>query len=388
MRKVVLHVGAPKTGTTLVQDLLHLNRHLLRERGVLYPGERFDAHFLAALDLLGKKWGGLEKEAVGAWDAMVAEANAWEGDVIISHEVLAAASPRQVRRALSGLSGDVHVVYSVRDLARQIPAEWQEGVKHRRTMPYGEFVADLCSEQPRTAQVQWFWSVQKWPDVLERWASTLPADRVHVVTVPPPDAPRALLLQRFLDVLGIEPDWLPAPSERANPSLGAVETTLIRKLNERLPARRLKGPYYREFVRELLAHRTLANRRGSAKIAIPPDLQGWVASTTADWVALLEARGYDVVGELAELAPAPVVSPDDDPDDVAAEEELAVAYDAIEALVLELAHQAHEAGAGRGAATRRERLKQRAVALAGPRLAGTGLRVYRRLRRSRSSRRA
>jgi len=388
VRKVVIHVGAPKTGTTLVQDLLHLNRHLLRERGLLYPGERFDAHFLAALDLLGKKWGGLEKEAVGAWDAMVAEANAWDGDVIISHEVLAAASPRQVRRALSGLQGEVHIVYSVRDLARQIPAEWQEGVKHRRTMSYGDFLADLSSERPQTPQVQWFWAVQRWPDVLDRWASTVPAERVHVVTVPPPDAPRTLLLHRFLAVLGIERDWLPAPSERANPSLGAVETTVIRRINERLPARRLKGPYYREFVRELLAHRTLANRRSSAKIAVPPQLQGWVESTTGKWVAELQARGYDVVGDLSELTPAPAPSPSYHPDEVAADEELAVAYDVIEALLLELARRAQEAGVGRGPATRRERLKQRAVAVAGPRMAGTGLRVYRRLRRSRSSRRA
>ena len=388
MRKVVIHVGAPKTGTTLVQDLLHLNRERLRERGVLYPGQRFDAHFLAALDLLGKKWGGLEKEAVGAWDAIVAEANAWEGDVIISHEVLAAASPRQVRRALGGLRGEVHIVYSVRDLARQIPAEWQEGVKHRRKLSYAEFLGDLSSERPQTPQVQWFWAVQKWPDVLDRWSSTLPAERVHVVTVPPPDAPRTLLLQRFLDVLGIERDWLPAPSERANPSLGAVETTVIRRLNERLPSRRLKGVYYREFVRELLAHRTLANRRGSAKLAIPPHLQGWVVATTADWVADLEARGYDVVGDLADLTPAPPPSPWYDPDAAPPEDELAVAYDVMEALLLEVAHRAQEGGVGRAPDARRERLKQRAVALAGPRVAGAGLRVYRRLRRSRSSRRA
>ncbi len=37
---------------------------------MLYPADRFDAHFLAALDLMQLPWGGLENEAVGAWDAL------------------------------------------------------------------------------------------------------------------------------------------------------------------------------------------------------------------------------------------------------------------------------------------------------------------------------
>jgi hypothetical protein len=69
---VFLHVGAPKTGTSQLQDLLFLNRDVLREHGVLYPAERFDDHFMAALDLLGKEWGGLEERAPGAWDRLVA----------------------------------------------------------------------------------------------------------------------------------------------------------------------------------------------------------------------------------------------------------------------------------------------------------------------------
>jgi len=381
MRRVLVHVGAPKTGTTLVQDLLHRNRDRLRDHGVLYPGQRFDAHFLAALDLLGKRWGGLEQEAVGAWEALVAEANDWEGDVVISHEILAAASARQARRALTGLRGEIHVVYSVRDLGRQIPAEWQEGIKHRRTTGYGEFLADLCSERPKTPQAQWFWSVQDWPSVLHRWAGPLPADRVHVVTVPGPAAPPDLLLNRFLDVFRIDRTWLPATSQRANPSLGVVETAVVRQLNSMLPARSLKGPHYRRFVRELLAHRTLANRENSAKITLPPELSEWVRSTTDSWITQLQQQDYDVVGDLAELRPE---GPDRvwlDPDAAGAGEQLDVAYAVVEALLLELAHLAEASHAGPRPRARRERVKRRAVQLMGPRVAGAGLRVYRRLRR-------
>ena len=71
-RRVVVHVGTPKTGTSYVQDVLFLNRETLAEQGILYPADRFDEHFLAALDLMELHWGGLETQAVGAWDRLAA----------------------------------------------------------------------------------------------------------------------------------------------------------------------------------------------------------------------------------------------------------------------------------------------------------------------------
>ncbi|MBA2456970.1 MAG: hypothetical protein H0V48_10615, partial [Nocardioidaceae bacterium] len=58
-----------------------------------------------------------------------------------------------------------------------------------------------------------------------------------------------------------------------------------------------------------------------------------------------------------------------------------VAYAVVEALLLELAHLAEASDAGPRPRARRERVKRRAVQLMGPRVAGAGLRVYRRLRR-------
>jgi hypothetical protein len=91
-KRIFLHVGAPKTGTSQVQDLLFLNRHELVEQGVLHPAEVFDDQFIAALDLLGKKWGGLEQRAPGAWSRLVAQVNEFSGHtVVVSHEVFAGA---------------------------------------------------------------------------------------------------------------------------------------------------------------------------------------------------------------------------------------------------------------------------------------------------------
>ena len=51
-KKVSLHVGTPKTGTSYLQHVLYHNQPRLRSHGISYHADRFDAHFLAALDLL------------------------------------------------------------------------------------------------------------------------------------------------------------------------------------------------------------------------------------------------------------------------------------------------------------------------------------------------
>lgn len=382
MKKVFLHVGAPKTGTSQLQDLLYINREGLRAHGVLYPAERFDHQFLGALDLLGKSWGGLEAEAGGVWPWLVEQANDFDGTVVLSHEVFAGATAQQAKAAISALDGEVHLVYSARDLARQIPAEWQEGVKHRRQLTYARFCADLRVEQPKTPMAKWFWTVQHWPEVLARWSATLPLDRVHVLTVPPPESPHSTLMQRFLDLFEIDPDWLPLASERANVSLGAAETAMVRRINELFPPDRLDGPIYRHYVRETLVHRTLAPRSASPRIQLPPDLVEWVTATTERWIGDLAGAGYAVVGDLAELEPQWGEEAWYDPDAAAPADQLGAAYAAIEALLLEIARLESERPELQRPPTRRQRLKRRLVASAGRwRVMGWMLRAYRKLRR-------
>jgi hypothetical protein len=341
-RRVLLHVGTPKTGTSHLQDVLFRNRDLLRRQGVLYAAERFDAHFLAALDLMQLPWGGLENEAVGAWDALAGEVREFlvepgERTAIISHEILATASRAQVARALASLGYpdiEVHVVLSVRDLVRQIPAEWQENVKHRRELPYGKFLDQVRDPDRKSAIGAWFWGVQEIPDILDRWAADLPPERVHVVTVPRPGGPRDLLWERFSATFGLDDLELDVEPERANPSLGVPETTAVRRIN--IKANKLVPPAaYRPLVRELVAHRTLSQRTDSPRLTLPPEDYGWVADLQQRWTDVIRERGYDVVGDLDDLIgdPPPVTYADPDTPDEAQVADAAL--DAVTALLVE-----------------------------------------------------
>ncbi|WP_248579773.1 hypothetical protein [Nocardioides sp. InS609-2] len=337
-KRVLVHVGTPKTGTSHLQDVLHRNRERLATHGILYPAERFDEHFLAALDLMKLTWGGLELQAVGAWDRLAADVRAWPGTSVVSHEILATASRTQVDRALTSLGADdgaeIHLILSVRDLVRQIPAEWQENVKHRSVITYERFL-EVITDPERDSRIgTWFWGVQEIPDIINRWGAAIPPDRIHLVTVPAPGAPRDELWRRFSLAFGLDGLDLDLTPERANPSLGVPETALVRRINRKI-IKVVDPGDYRPLVRELLAHQTLSSRGRSSRLALPPHLHTWAQEVSQRWVDDIEKQGYDVIGDVADLIGPPPPTSYADPDHPDEGEVASAALDSIKALLVE-----------------------------------------------------
>jgi hypothetical protein len=338
---VYLHVGAPKTGTTYVQDRLSLNRAALKSQGYVYPtGLRGDM-FMPALELIERPWGGMRPDARGEWDGLVRRARRARGTVIISHEILAAATPEQVQRAMRDLAfAEVHLVYSARDIARQVPAEWQEALKHRRKPTFKSFLKQV-QKGGSIKSSPWFWAVQGLPDVLTRWGDQLPPDRVHLITVPQPGGPEGELWRRFCMAVGLDPTGLSHDSDRRNPSLGIAESTLVRRLNGRLRKAGVASVDYRALVRHVVAHETLAHRSGMRAVRLPPHAFDWADEIAQHWIDWVTRAGIDVVGDLEDLRPVRP-GPDDvwqDPDKPRAREVNAAALDALVALTIEAARR-------------------------------------------------
>ena len=361
-RVVYLHVGAPKTGTTYLQDRLALNKAALARHHVQYPLSLHASQFRPALDVLDMPWGGLQENVRGEWDALAARIRRLEGTVVVSHEILAAAQPEQVERVMTSLAGsEVHLVYSARDLARQIPAEWQEGVKHQRKIGFNAFLRQVQSAN-RLQPGRWFWRVQSLPDVLSRWTRGLPPDRVHLVTVPQSRVPRDLLWHRYCTAFGIDPRWAPEESARENVSIGAAETFLVRRLNRRLRQAGLSSEEYRRLIREVVVHQTLAKRQHMTRVTLPPSAFDWADEVAGEWVEWVQGSGIDVVGDLADLTPVrpPADDPWVNPDRPRRVEMMDAAFDALVALALEGANRPdpqEQLGARIGRAARRLRLR-------------------------------
>lgn len=301
---VYLHVGPPKTGTTYLQDVLWRNRALSRSHDLDLPGSRVD-HFQAALDLRGISFGGYDNPDVhGAWDRLVGQALQTDlGKVLISHEVLAGATDSQIEQAVSSLApATVHVVYGARDLARQLPAVWQESLKNQRTRTFEAFLAAALKPRPSIEEPRGFWRSQDSVATLERWASAVPPHRIHVVTLPQPGAPANSLWERFSSAIGLDPRGYNLDVARTNSSLPPEDAEVLRRLNSKL-ADQLDWPAY-----EYAVKRRFNARANTAKVrnrlVVPVRYRDSVverARMTRD--ALAEA-GYAVCGDLDDLLPA------------------------------------------------------------------------------------
>lgn len=344
-RVVHLHIGAPKTGTTYLQDRLMLNAASLAQHGIVIPSQnRFvDTdlfHFRAALDLLDQDWGGTPGHARGAWDTMVKRIRRAQGDVVVSHEILAPAKPDKIAKAMNDLAGnEVHIVYSARDLGRQLPAAWQESIKQGRKWPFSRFLNKIERGGP------WFSRAMDLPKVLSHWGAKLPPERVHVVTVPHDRGPNGdELWQRFCRAFGIDPAWAPLDSERDNRSLGIAETSLLRRLNRRLELGVWRDPIYDALIRELLAQEVLV-ARNAIPVRLPPDRYEFAEQQAELWIEWIKGSGVDVIGDPEDLRPRRPPADEEwrNPDRVGAKLELGAALDALTVMT-------QEAATNRGAA--------------------------------------
>jgi hypothetical protein len=301
-RRAYLHVGSPKTGTTFLQQLLWAQRDLARDQGLLLPLRGIHDHYLACMDLRGlSDRPHLPEHAVGSWDRLVEAALGWSANVLVSHELFAAATAEQAERAVGSFAAafEVHVVLTARDLVRQIPAEWQQHLKSRVGVSLPEFIAGIRDDEARD---RWFWWVQDFAGVARRWGGSLPATQIHVVTVPPEGSPQSILWERFASVLGLEAEAFQREGFRANTSLGAEQAELLRRVNlelgDRLPD---PGPYH-AVVTQILAHRILAGRPGLALRLEKPDRE-FAAGLSRTVAGDLKEMGVDVVGDLDDLMP-------------------------------------------------------------------------------------
>jgi hypothetical protein len=344
---VFLHIGEPKTGTTFLQHVMWRNRGELAARGVVLPGHHPQDHYRATQDLRGIRKLASDPAGswTGEWEILARQAQQAPRVAVISHELFSAADAEQAERAVRSLEpAEVHVVLTVRDMATLLPAEWQETVKHRNARRWEDWLGDVIDRESYAADRRqwWFWRVHDTLAILGIWARCVPAERVHVITVPPPGADSALLWERFATLLGVDPASVDITRARSNSSLGLPEIEFLRRLNEALPDE-IPDWFYMWNVKEAVAHRALASRPRTGRLVLPADRADWAAKQGEILIGALGDSAYDVVGAVGELRPPPVTDSAVSPADQPAELVLDAAVDAAAALVVNQYHQAHPA---------------------------------------------
>lgn len=312
---VVLHVGAMKTGTTYLQNKVLANREALAEQGVDFAGERWRQQVSAVQDLLSlaQHDPNVEQLSSGAWDRLVRQIRAVDARMsLLSMEFLSFAGDEAAHRAVASLQGlEVHVVITVRDTAAIIPSLWQTSITSGGVTTWPRYTKVVRASMRAGGRVgsglaragvpsaRRFGEAIDIPRMIRVWTSVLPADRVHVLVVPGPSAPRDRLWELFCGILEVDPAALTAPPEHVNESLGLPSAELVRRLNATL---RLGQPSQQRTVKVDLARDGLGPLRADER---KPRLDPATFRAALRWNkqvrSVLERSGVQVHGDVADL---------------------------------------------------------------------------------------
>ena len=332
---LVLHVGAMKSGTTYVQDLLRTNAPALLAAGWWVPEQKRAVQAVRQLlEVPGvavdgpAAGGGVPTDAADSprWTALleqVREQAAAPGrrGAVVSMEFLSFLTPAGAEAVAASASGlDLRVVLTVRDAAAALPSQWQSLTRNGATVSWPGFAQAARSayaepqRQPPRHGAGAFRRTQDVPRMLEAWAGAVGPDRFDVVTVPAPGAPRDLLWARCCAVLGVEPSATTTDGAFDNPRLGYGACELLRRVNALLAL--VAGRPYRRVVRRLTRDHLLPLRDAQSRPRLDAATAAFAADLNARTLAAAASRAT-LVGDPADLPtradPARPLDPGDAP---------------------------------------------------------------------------
>lgn len=305
-RHLFLHIGASKTGTSSLQAGVASSREALEAVGVGVPFARRSVKVEKFLRPLG--WESVEGFPYPvdgeALDGAVQRIRRTEGQrLLLTNEDLAELDEARIGELTGRIGQDreleCHVIITARDWAKQLPSEYQQQLKRRMTTDYETYLGQVRDREGEDARQ--FHLRQDFARMARRWATVLPAERIHVIPVDSRD--RDAIFREFGAVVGYPHESVQRPTRMVNQSFGMVEAEVLRRFNVSL-GKRLDDirNEYNPGVRHVLRKRVLS-REGAVRLTLPPAHLEWVQEESRRQVRDLLELGVDVRGDLELLVP-------------------------------------------------------------------------------------
>ncbi len=301
--RIYVHVGLQKTGTSYLQGIMFASVDQLAEQGVALVPATKRRTFWLMLDVRGRFRPDFDPPAVATsvddFAALLAETSS--PSALLSEESLAPATDEQITRLLAACGErEVHLVVTLRDLARQVPSAWQESLKAGADDSFDDYLRRLRRHVDDPGHA--LWRQKDVVHLLSTWTRHVPSERVHLVTVPPAGSDPDLLLHRFCAVLGVDATRLHLDVLRKNESLKHVGAEVLRRVNQQLAPTHKKRDVYGDVGKRYLSTRILA-QQGGRRIQVPEEHREWTQAVSRRHVDYLVAQGFPVVGDLEDLLP-------------------------------------------------------------------------------------
>lgn len=229
-RRVVIHIGPPKTGSTTLQDALHHNRDNLKLAGIRYAGSGMQSSAAAMWATRRKERTTGRQVPASAWKQLLREINdSMESTVVVSSEWFAAATPAQIRMIARELPGaEHHIVIALRSLDRILPSRWRQNVIEGATYSFTEWLELIFSPSINSYSSR-FWHQHRHDELVQRWGEVFGQRAVSAICVDDENPDR--LLRHFEALIGAQEGALGTSRQVRNVSLDGVTVEGIRRFN-------------------------------------------------------------------------------------------------------------------------------------------------------------
>ena len=251
-KKVFLHVGFHKTGTTAIQESLFANSKTLKDLGTTYARTGKKAAHRAAWALSDKTWGwkdrGGVKTPISEWQKLLRKIKLRKSQVIVSSEFFSELSDEHLSKLALDLKGmDVQIIFTIRPFSKMLSSSYQQYLKYGLKASYEEWLRDIFAVPNKSKLSPSFWKRHNHAKVIARWQRTFGSQNIHLIVVDENEPDH--LYRSFEEVLKLPQQTLNAVnSVGSNRSLSHAEISLLLAINRAFPASR-SWPDYELFIR-------------------------------------------------------------------------------------------------------------------------------------------
>ena len=246
-KRLIIHPGFHKSGTTALQESFALNRPLLRENGIFYPPIGSKAHHRVAWALTQRPWGwnrrGGERTPEKYWDRMASRINgAKEETVILSSEFFSEIDGERIRKIRSEIKGrDIQILFTLRPLAKLLPSSYQQYLKYGITIEYEDWLHAILDKPGESKVSPTFWKRHSHGKVVAGWVDIFGKSNVTLLIVN--EAQPTFLFDEINNFLNLPTGSLNAAPSGSNRSLTMEEISLLLELNRQFPKERVWDEY-------------------------------------------------------------------------------------------------------------------------------------------------
>ncbi|OIJ69460.1 hypothetical protein [Streptomyces mangrovisoli] len=305
----LLHIGPHKTGTTAIQGALFAAKDDLPAHGVVFPAHSRHPMEAALAACARPAMMGDTVPTEKHWTRLLDAVRASGGRTsVVSSEFFAdAPDDATALRIVEQLGGErVHVLVTLRPLARIMPSQWQQYVQNGLRMGYGDWLEHMLRKPPYEAPNPSFWRRHRHDRLVERWARVVGPERVTVVVVD--DRDRDGLMRTFEKLLGLPEQILQPVPDTVNRSLTLAETEMVRNLNVEFRGNGLPDELYSRLVRNgavLHMKNACSPTADDVKIVTPRWALESAAAVGAESAERIAGLGVRVIGDTALLGAVP-----------------------------------------------------------------------------------